>query len=131
MKWASEDYSRTRTLSDEFTSLGIALVRGTFSQIANAIFKVKRLKVEITKCLLRELSRECRELTSKKKPSILRKTTADDIRQFELRKVCEELKHVADKCCPKYKKARHECTRFSSKCSCGWVNTYEREVYVS
>ena len=95
MKWASEDYSRTRTLSDEFTSLGIALVRGTFSQIANAIFKVKRLKVEITKCLLRELSRECRELTSKKTPSILRKTTADNIRQFELRKVCEELKQRA------------------------------------
>ena len=95
MKWPSEDYPRTRTLSDEFTSLGIALVRGTFSQIANAIFKIKPLKVQITKCFLRELSKECAELTSKKKPSILRKTTTDDIRKFELRKVCEELKNRA------------------------------------
>ena len=53
MKWPSEDYPRTRTLSDEFVSLGIALVRGTFSQIANAIFKIKPLKVEITTNKLR------------------------------------------------------------------------------
>ena len=48
-----------------------------------------------TKCFLRELSRECAELTSKKNPSILRKTTTDDIRKFELRKVCEGLKNRA------------------------------------
>ena len=47
------------------------------------------------KCFLRDLSRECAELTSKKIPSILRKTTTDDIRKFELRKVCEELKNRA------------------------------------
>jgi hypothetical protein len=80
-----------KILSKEFTSLGIGLVRGTFSQIADAIFKIKPLKVEITKCFLWQLSRECAELTSKKNPSILRKNATADIRRFELRKVCEEL----------------------------------------
>lgn len=71
------------------------MVRGTFSQIANAIFKIKPLKVEVTKCFLRQLSTECADLTSKKNPSILRKSTTEDIRRFELKKVCEELKERA------------------------------------
>lgn len=71
------------------------LIRGTYAQIANAIFKTKQLRVEIVKLMLKQLSRECANLTSKKNPSILLKTSTNDILQFGLEKVCQELKERA------------------------------------
>ena len=91
VKWPSEKYPRERELNDDLAALGIALVRGTYSQMATAIFKIKPLKQSIIQCLLKELSRECANLTSKKNPSILRKTSTDDIRNFKLENVAQEL----------------------------------------
>lgn len=64
-------------------------------QMANALFKIKPLKVEIIKCILRQLSRECADLSSKKSPSILRKNKCDDMRLLELKKVCDEFQERA------------------------------------
>ena len=79
VKWPSEKYPRERELNDDLAALGIALVRGTYTQMATAIFNIKPLKQSIMQCLLKELSRECAKLTSKKYPSILRKTSTDDM----------------------------------------------------
>ena len=64
-------------------------------QMANAVFKIKPLKVEIIKCILRQLSRECADLSSKKSPSILHKNNTDDMRLLELKKVCDEFQERA------------------------------------
>ena len=78
-------------LNDKFAGLGIALVRGTYSQMANAIFKIAPLRQSVIQCFLKEISRECAELTSKKNPSILRKNSTEDMRKFKLENVCHEL----------------------------------------
>ena len=84
-----------RILKDNFASIGKMLIRGTYAQIANAIFKTKQLRVELIKLMLKQLSRECANFTSKKFPSILRKTSTNDILKFRLEKVCQELKERA------------------------------------
>ena len=45
VKWPSEKYPRERELNDDLAALGIALVRGTYTQMATAIFKIKPLTV--------------------------------------------------------------------------------------
>ena len=64
-------------------------------QMADSMFKIKPLKVEIIKCILRQLSRECADFSSKKSPSILRKNNTDDMRLLELKKVCDEFQERA------------------------------------
>ena len=65
-------------------------------QMANSMFKIKPLKVEIIKCILRrQLSRECADFSSKKSSSILRKNNTDDMRLLELKKVCDEFQERA------------------------------------
>ena len=91
VKWPSEKYPRERELNDDLAALGIALVRGTYTQMATAIFNIKPLKQSIMQCLLKELSRESAKLTSKKYPSILRKTLTDDMRNFKVDNVSKEL----------------------------------------
>ena len=91
VKWPSEKYPRERELNDDLVALGIALVRGTYTQMATAIFKIKPLKQSIIQCLLKELSRESANLTSRKNPSILRKTLIDDMRNFKLENICKQL----------------------------------------
>ena len=59
VKWPSEKYPRERELNDDLAALGIARVRGTYTQMATVIFKIKPLKQSIIQCLLKELSREC------------------------------------------------------------------------
>ena len=91
VKWPSEKYPRERELNDDLAALGLALVRETYTKMATTIFKIKPLKQSIILCLLKELSRECANLTSKKNPSILRKTSTDDMRNFKLENVAKEL----------------------------------------
>ena len=64
-------------------------------QMANSMFKIKPLKVEVIKCILRQLSRQCADFSSKKSPSILRKNNTDDMRLLELKKVCDEFQERA------------------------------------
>lgn len=64
-------------------------------QMADSMFKIKPLKGEIIKCILRQLSRECADLSSKKSPSILRKNNTDDMRLLELKKVWDEFQERA------------------------------------
>lgn len=58
--------------------------------MVNFMFKIKFFKVEIIKCILRQLFRECVDFFFKKLLSIFRKNNIDDMRLFEFKKVCDE-----------------------------------------
>ncbi len=83
---------RHRRLQKSLESLGCALLRGTWAEMARAAFRVKELRAELIKCTLRQLSIECTTIVSPKASSILRNTTADGIRSLSLQDVCNEFK---------------------------------------
>ena len=60
--------------------------------MARAAFRVKELRVELIKCVLRQLSIECTTIVSPKTSSILRNTTPEGIRNLSLQEVCHEWK---------------------------------------
>ena len=60
--------------------------------MARAAFRVKELRVELIKCVLRQLSIECTTIVSPKTSSILRSTTPEGIRNLSLQEVCHEWK---------------------------------------
>ena len=74
-------------LQKSLESLGCALLRGTWTQMARAAFRVKELRAELIKCTLRQLSIE-----PPKTSSILRNKTAEGIRNLSLKDVCDEWK---------------------------------------
>ena len=53
---------RERTLPDDLCSVGKVLVRGTYKQIANAVWKNPALRKNIIPLVGREIKRECDEL---------------------------------------------------------------------
>lgn len=69
------------------------MLRGTWKEIASAAFRVKELRNELVKCMLKQLTIECCDIVSSKAPSLLRKTSAKDIRSMSLKNVCEELRN--------------------------------------
>jgi len=88
--WPSQ--TKQRTLQEQLHSLGRALVRGTWKDIASAAFKVKELKGELIKFVLKEISKECCSLVSVKNPSILRKLDVESMAELSMEKVCTELR---------------------------------------
>lgn len=93
MNWPSQ--TKQRKLVHDLEPLGKALLRGTWQDIARAAFKVKNLKIELLKCSLKEISKECSGMVSTANPSILRKTSVTDMRKLSLKDVCLELKEKA------------------------------------
>ena len=86
---------KQRILQPELEGVGKALLRGTWKDIASAVFKVKKLKEELLKFATSEVSKECSLLCSSKNTSVLRKCNADDIAELSLEKICKELKERA------------------------------------
>lgn len=82
---------RERTLPDDLCSLGKMLVRGTYKQIANAVWKNPALRKNIIPLVGREIRKECDGLCSSNNPSLLRKTSKEDMLQFSLQKFGSEL----------------------------------------
>ena len=93
MKWPSQ--TKERTIQPELEPLGRALLRGTWKEIASAVYRVKEIRSELIKCMLKQLSVECCDIISSKRPSLLRKTTASDIRKLSLANICHEMKERA------------------------------------
>ena len=87
--WPSQ--TKTRKLKAELETLGRCLLQGTWLDIARAAFKVKDLRTELCKPFLREISKECSDVVSVKNPSLLRKTSASEMQELSLQKVCSEL----------------------------------------
>jgi hypothetical protein len=78
--WPSE--TRGRKLSAEMESIGKALLRGIYKQIAHKIWQNKCLKMEIMKYVGKAVAAECRELRSTKCKTIARHSSSDDMMKF-------------------------------------------------
>ena len=84
------------TLGADLQTLGKALARrGTYKQIADAAFRYSSLKTFLIKKTLQALGKECNDLCSRKKPSVLRKSGPDEMENFSFQKLCEEWKQRA------------------------------------
>lgn len=84
-----------KKLSSDLQPLGKALAHGPASRIAKAIFKSKTLRAEVIAQVLRVVTKEVSDLCSIKNPSLLRKTSKEDLVNFELNKICDEWKQRA------------------------------------
>lgn len=93
VKWPSKD--KERKLPDDLESLGKMLVRGTYKQIANAVWKNERIKKELTALIGKEIDNECIHLCSDKNPSCLRKTDKESVLSFTMEKFYNELQKRA------------------------------------
>ena len=80
--WPSQ--VKTWKLKTELEPLGKALINGTWSNIAGAVFRVKELRVELCKFFLKEIGKECCAMVSKKNLSLLRKTSATEMQSLSL-----------------------------------------------
>ena len=74
-----------KTLSGEMEPIVKALAHGPPSRIAKTVLKCKTLRTEIISQVLRVVASEMNELCSKKNPSILRKTSKDDLINFDMK----------------------------------------------
>jgi len=84
-----------KTLSGDMEPIVKALAHGPPSRIAKTVLKCKILRTEIISQVLRVVASEMNELCSKKNPSILRKTSKDDLINFDMKKLCDEWKERA------------------------------------
>ena len=73
VQWPSKD--RERKLPPDLESIGKMLVRGTYKQIANAIWRNMKLKRELLLNVMKDVDKECANLCSRKNPSCLQSPT--------------------------------------------------------
>ena len=88
MSWPSQ--TRHRNLIGELHPLGKALVRRTFSQIANAAYKCKHIRKELVYCVLQDLRKEMVNLCSRKNPSKCRSCSPNYVRNLTVEDICLE-----------------------------------------
>ena len=84
-----------KTLSGDMEPIVKALAHGPPSRIAKTVLKCKTLRTEIICQVLRIVASEMNQLCSKKNPSILRKTSKDDLINFDMEKLRDEWKERA------------------------------------
>ena len=96
MRYPSCEKDFSNTLGEDLETLGKALARrGLYKQIADPAFRCPSMKNCLIKKTLEALWKECNDLCSKKNPSLLRKSGADDMENFSLQKLCQEWKERA------------------------------------
>ena len=93
IEWPSK--TKVNTLPEGLESLGKMLCRGTYSQIASAVWKNPILKKHVQQLFLKDVDRECTELCSKKSPSCLLSPKAQDVKNFSFKKLEHELESKA------------------------------------
>ena len=91
--WPSK--SKTNTLHEGLESIGKMLCRGTYKQIAGAVWKNAILKKQVQPLFLKEIDRECTALCSQKEPSGFRSTSEKDLETLSFKKLDSELENKA------------------------------------
>lgn len=79
-------------LKGDLSALGKALVHGPNQRIANAVLKSNILQQIIVEKVLKLMTIQLNELCSRKRPSVLRANSKEDLMNFDLEKVCDEMK---------------------------------------
>ncbi len=77
-----------KELTDDFASLGKAIAHGSSQRIARAVLKNDTLKKYVLEKVLKLLTLQVSGLCSRRKPSILRSKTKDELAGFEFKKLC-------------------------------------------
>ena len=78
-----------------YQTIGKALAHGVPSQIESAVMKNPTLRNHVIENVLKTFSKEVTALCSKKNPSILRKSSKEDLAKFDLQLLCNEWKERA------------------------------------
>lgn len=86
---------KKRALPSDMHSLGKALARGTLKSVAQAAFQCPSLRTHVEELVGKEVSKECKNLCSLSKPSILRSMSKEAAVKFSWAAVSEELKSRA------------------------------------
>ena len=89
VEWPSR--TKVNTLHEGLESLGKMLCRGTYKQIAGAVWKNAILRKHVQQLFLRDVDRECTALCSLKNPSCLRSPNKKDLHSFSIAKFNNEL----------------------------------------
>ena len=93
VEWASK--TKENVLHEGLESLGKMLCRGTYKQIAGAVWRNPILKKHVQQLFLREVDRECTALCSLKNPSCMRSPTKKDLQTFSFKTFSNELESRA------------------------------------
>lgn len=84
-----------KILSQCYLPLGKALADGSPSRIAKAIMNCEQLRQSVIEKVLNVVSLETTNLCSRNHPSLLKKTTKEDLINFDLCFLCKEWKEKA------------------------------------
>ena len=84
-----------KELKGDFAVLGKAIVHGSHQRIAKAVLKNASLKKIVVEKVLQLMTLQLNDICSRKRPSILRGNTKEDIVNFDFEKVCLEWKERA------------------------------------
>jgi len=82
--------SVTKTLDHTYEAVGKALFYGPPSRVATAVMNCEPIRKEVTKKVLRIVSKEVNSLCSRREPSILRKCEKNDLMNFDMQLLCQE-----------------------------------------
>ena len=93
VEWPSR--TKVNTLHEGLESLGKMLCRGTYKQIAAAVWRNPILRKHVQQLYLQEVDRECTALCSLKNLSCLRSPKKEDLLSFSLKKFNSELESKA------------------------------------
>lgn len=80
-----------RKVPEQLQSLGKMLARGTYKQIASAVWRSPILRQEIQLLALKQIEKECTEMCSKKEPSCVRSPDKSKMLNFSFDKFNTEL----------------------------------------
>ena len=90
-----EQRAKKRALPSDMHSLGKALARGTLKSVPQAAFQCPSLRIYVEELVGKEVSKECKNLCSLSKPSILCSMSKDAAVKFSWAENTEELKSRA------------------------------------
>ena len=88
---SSSNWKMDKVLSDTLQGIGIALVRGTWRDVAAAILKSEPIRALVTEQILKQLQKECAHLCGKD-VSLLRRSTASDLVSLRWSSLIDEWK---------------------------------------
>ena len=135
--WPSK--TKVNILKEGLESLGKMLCRGTYSQIANAVWKHPTLKKHMQQLFLKQIDSECSQLCSSKSPSCIRSPKVPDMKNFSFKKFDEELKTKAPQLSAvlktaslrKSKREKHDAFWLPSVCMSAAVLLKNRSPYMN
>ena len=84
-----------KELKDDFAVLGKAICNGSPQKIARAVLKSGTLRKIVVEKVLQLMNTQLNDICSRKRPSILRANTKEEIANFDFEKVCLEWKERA------------------------------------